>query len=437
MNVMNIAVVGYGTEGKASADYFARLGHAVTVCDKNAETQVPDEFEHQLGSRYLSDLDGFDVVVRSAGIHPDVLTENNPGIAPKITTAINEFLAHSPTQNVIGITGTKGKGTTSTLIAEMLKASDNTTWLGGNIGRSPLEFIDKVQPTDWVVLELSSFQLADLRHSPHIAVCLMVVPEHLDWHGSFDNYVHAKTRLFQHQQSNDIAIYYGGNDKSEQIATASPGAKIPYYESPGAFINGASEIEIDGTIICSTHALKLLGKHNWQNACAAVTTVWETGLHDVEPIKSVLTSFAGLPHRLELVREIHGLRYFNDSFAATPDASMAALSAIPGDKVLIAGGFDRGLPLTHFANALKENTKDTKVLLVGESAGRLATECATIGLETPTVCQAKTMKAIVEQATYMAIPGSAIILSPGFASFDMFRNFEDRGNQFKEVVNQL
>ena len=226
---MKIAIIGFATEGRVSAEYWARQGQEVTVCDQDESLAVPSEFERQLGKQYLDDLARFDVIVRSAGIHPDIILADNPTVRPKITTAVNEFLAHCPTKNTIGITGTKGKGTTSTLVTKMLEAAGKTVWLGGNIGRSPLEFIDQIQPDDWVVLELSSFQLSDIKHSTHIATCLMVVPEHLNWHDDVDDYIDAKTQLFIHQSEYDTAIYYAQNEISEDVACASIGTCLPYY----------------------------------------------------------------------------------------------------------------------------------------------------------------------------------------------------------------
>lgn len=434
---MNVAIVGYGVEGRASATYFAARGHTVTICDEQVNTEVAENFQAQLGDGYLINLDRFDVIVRSAGIHPQVILEENPGVATKITTAINEFLVHSPTRNIIGVTGTKGKGTTSTLIANILEAAGRKTWLGGNIGRSPLEFMDQLTEDDWVVLELSSFQLYDLHRSPHIAVCLMVVPEHLNWHNGVEDYHAAKSHLFEYQNSDDVAIYYVDNATSSQIASAGAGQKIPFYRSPGAWINESSEIEIDGRAICSTSDLKLLGKHNWQNVCAAVTATWQSGCHDTSAIRTAITSFTGLPHRLEFVREVNGVRYYNDSFAATPDAAIAALDAIPGDKVIVVGGFDRGLPLEHLAHALKEHQTDTTALLVGQSATRLKSVCDTINATNMIIHPARTMQEIVTEATRLADKHGSVVLSPGFASFDMFKNFEDRGNQFMKVVASL
>lgn len=432
---MNVAIVGYGVEGRASAVYFAARGHTVTICDKQANTEVPKGFQAQLGNDYLAGMGKFDVIVRSAGIHPRVILEKNPDVAAKITTATNEFVAQSPTRNVIGVTGTKGKGTTSTLIANILEAAGRKTWLGGNIGRSPLEFIDRLTENDWVVLELSSFQLYDLRRSPHIAVCLMVVPEHLNWHDGVEDYHAAKSHLFEYQKSDDVAIYYADNATSSRIASASQGRKVPFYRSPGAFINESLGLEIDAQPICSTDELKLLGKHNWQNVCAAVTAVWQADCHDIAAIRSVLTSFTGLPHRLEKVRTVHDITYYNDSFAATPDAAIAAAEAISGNKVMIIGGFDRMLPIDHLADMIAAHT-DVKALLIGKGGRRLATVLEARHPEKTNwkLSTLNTMTSIVDEAMSLSTKGSSIVLSPGFASFDMFKNFEDRGNQYKKVV---
>jgi UDP-N-acetylmuramoylalanine--D-glutamate ligase len=442
---MKIGIVGFATEGMVSAAYFARQGHAVTVCDQATDLTVPPEYATQLGSGYLDNLAQFDVVVRSAGIPPHVLLEHNPGIESKITTAVDEFLRVCPTPNVIGITGTKGKGTTSTLTTKMLEAAGLTVWLGGNIGRSPLEFIDQVQPDDWVVLELSSFQLCDVRHSPHIALCLMVVPEHLNWHTDMDDYIAAKTRLFAQQNSSDIAIFYAHNDISKAIAGDGAGRKIPYYESPGAWVNG-NMVTIDGEEICTTDELRLLGKHNWQNVCAAATATWHA-LNPASPaqvraavaaIRSVATSFTGLPNRLELVRERENVRYYNDSFASTPDAALAALEAIASKKVLVMGGLDRGLPLDHVPKTFLEYADDLRiVLLIGASAQRLYTVCAEAGFTNCRIVDAKNMSEIVSAIQDTVQPGDAVVFSPGFASFDMFKNFEERGNLFRDTVNAL
>lgn len=432
---MNVAIVGYGVEGRASATYFAARGHAVTICDEQAKTEVVQGFQAQLGDNYLADLDRFDIIVRSAGIHPRVILEKNPDVAAKITTATNEFMAQSPTRNIIGITGTKGKGTTSTLIANILEATGRKTWLGGNIGRSPLEFIDQLTEDDWVVLELSSFQLYDLHRSPHIAVCLMVVPEHLNWHDGVEDYHAAKSHLFEYQKSDDIAIYYVDNATSSQIASASPGQKVPFYRSPGAFINESSEVEIDAQPICSTDELKLLGKHNWQNVCAAVTAVWQSGCHDRQAIRSVLTTFTGLPHRLELVRELNGVRYYDDSFGTTPETAIVALQALPQPKVVILGGSDKGAVYDSLAREVAAGTV-RHAIIIGDTAPAIEKSLRQAGFRS-VVTDLTTMSDIVKKAQQLTEPGDVVLLSTGCASFGLFRDYKDRGEQFSQAVQAL
>jgi UDP-N-acetylmuramoylalanine--D-glutamate ligase len=434
---MKVAILGYGEQGRSAYEYWRR-GNEITVCDENEELAAPDGIQSQLGLSYLKGLDGFDLIVRSPSIYPpDISNANSPAILEKVTTVTNEFFRVCPSRNVIGITGTKGKGTTSTLIAKMLEADGRRVHLGGNIGTPPLDLLKAgIEPEDWVVLELANFQLIDLRYSPHIAVCLMVVPEHLDWHGDEDEYFGAKMQLFRHQAPDGIAVYYAADPTSERIASASPGSKIPYLASPGAVVDNSS-ISIDGQTICRTNELKLLGRHNWQNVCAAVTAVWQV-TQNVEALRSVLTSFSGLPYRIEFRREQGGVRYYNDSFASTPHAPIAAIEAIPGKKVVIIGGFDRGLDLNDLAAALHRLQRQIRrVLLVGASAARTAVALKQHGFTNITLSNTDKMDTIVAEATGMAEEGDAVVLSPGFPSFDMFKNFEDRGRQFNEAVDKL
>jgi UDP-N-acetylmuramoylalanine--D-glutamate ligase len=179
---MNVALLGYDTEGKISYEYYKALGADITICDRKTDLEVPEGVATQLGGNYLDNLDRFDVLMRTAGMPPEVILEKNPTVGPKITTQVNEFLRACPTRNVIGITGTKGKGTTSTLTAKMLEAAGRDVHLGGNIGIPVFTFLDKLSTDSWAVVELSSFQLSTVNHSPHIAVCLMMAPEHLNWH---------------------------------------------------------------------------------------------------------------------------------------------------------------------------------------------------------------------------------------------------------------
>lgn len=434
---MKVAIVGFGIEGRSALPYWLERGADVTVCDKNEGAEVPPGVKTQLGADYLKDLGRFDVIVRTVGMHPKIILAENPGVKDKITTNINEFLRVCPTKNVIGVTGTKGKGTTSTLIVKMLEANGKHVFLGGNFGIPAFSFLPKLTKDSWVVLELSSFMLYDIKYSPHIAVCLMVQPEHLDWHGDEKDYYNSKANLFAHQAPKDVAIYFADNVTSHQIASKSPGDKIAYFDEPGAYVH-KGDIMIDQTVLCKTNELKLLGEHNWQNACAAATVAWQVA-QNADPIRKVLTTFAGLPHRLELVREVDGVRYYNDSFASDPYASEAALAAIPGKKVGVFGGWDeRKLPLEHFAETVANHTKEMRtVILIGASSERLGTALKKAGFTNFHLTSAKSMKEIVAVARMRAEKGDAVVFSPGFPSFDMFKNFEDRGLQFKEEVHTL
>jgi len=433
---MNVAIVGYGIEGRSALTYYQSLGANVTVCDRKADADIPAGVAMQLGDSYLHNLDRFDVIVRTVGMHPKVILEKNPGVEHKITTNINEFFRVCPTKNIIGVTGTKGKGTTSTLIVKMLEAMGKKVFLGGNFGIPAFDFLPQLTPDDWVVMELSSFMLYDMTHSPHIGVCLMVQPEHLDWHGDMADYVRSKSHMFAQQQPNDIAIYYAQSTVSHQIASSSPGKKIAYCAEPGAYIF-EDQLMIDQTVICKLNEIKLLGKHNWQNICAAITAVWQIG-QAPDAIRSVVVSFTGLPNRLELVREVDGVRYYNDSFSSDPYAAEAAIAAIPGKKVLIIGGYERMIPLDSLVKTVKEAASDIRtILLIGASAKRVATALQKVDFTQFRLSPASTMADIVAEARMQAQKGDAVLLSPGFASFDMFKNFEDRGNQFKEQVHAL
>ena len=432
---MKIAILGYGMEGQAAYRYYSSAGHDITICDQNESIEVPADATTKLGPSYLDDLDGYDTVVRSPFVHPRKIIEaNSADILNKVTSNTNEFLRVCPTPNIIGVTGTKGKGTTSTLIAKMLQAAGKTVHLGGNIGVAAMDLLDaQIQSDDWVVLELSSFQLIDLQTAPHIAICLMVASEHLDWHEDFEEYVAAKQQLFIKQNESDIAIYYAGNETSVSIADASEGQLIPYFEAPGAYVDN-DQILIEGKAICRTDELQLLGHHNWQNACAAVTAVWQI-IQDVNAIRSVLATFSGLEHRLTLVRELDGVRYYDDSFGTTPETAVVAMEAFDAPKVMIFGGSDKGASYDELAKAVAANNVKS-VLLIGNQAAKIKTALDNVSY-TAYQHGGHSMDTIVDAAHTIAEPGDVVLLSTGCASFDMFQNYKDRGAQFTRCVLDL
>ncbi len=492
---MNIALLGFAGQGQAAYDYWNKGGNEITICDLDESIQLPSGVKSELGENYLQNLGQFDLLVRTPGLHPKDIQAANPDqpkILDKVTTVTNEFLKVCPSKNVIGVTGTKGKGTTSTLIAKMLEAGASAgqrkVHLGGNIGTPPLELlsgagalhgdamqgageaqtepyerygegalepgtqqstpssgsvtssagqqaraVQSIQPDDWVVLELANFQLIDLKTSPHIGVCLMVVPEHLDWHGDTNEYITAKQQLFAHQTADDLAIYYGLNDLSQHVASVSPGQKIPFMKNPGADVI-ENKVTIDGQTICDVSEIKLLGKHNWQNVCAAVTTVWQVD-KNVEVIKSVLTSFTGLEHRLEFVKDVGGVKYYDDSFGTTPETAVVAIEAFTEPKVVILGGSDKGASYNDLADALIKNNVRS-VVIIGETGPAIEAAIRSKGF-TNIVQGGKTMPEIVQAAQKQAQSGDIVLLSTGCASFDLFKDYQDRGEQFKKAVLAL
>ena len=432
---MNVAIVGYATEGTVSARYYAALGHTITICDRNANTEVPNTYHAQLGENYLDNLGRFDVIVRSAGVHPDLIIRQNPDVASKITSAVDEFLDKVASKNIIGITGTKGKGTTSTLTAKLLEAHGKKVWLGGNIGLSPLSFVHEVTPDDWVVLELSSFQLYDVKHSPQIGVCLMVVPEHLDWHTDFDDYVTAKSQMFRYQKRDDVAIYFAGNQTSKSIAESGDGQPVPYFAKPGAIVCKHDKLEVGRNVICDSSDIKILGKHNWQNVCAAVTAAWQAGCQDTTKLKKVITSFSGLPHRLEYVATIDDVAFYDDSFGTTPETAIVAMQAFNQPKVMILGGSDKGASFSELAQAVVDNSVRHAVV-VGATGPRIERELRALGFSAITTGPT-TMPDMIDAARRHAHPGDVVLLSAGCASFGLFENYKQRGELFTTTVKSL
>lgn len=435
---MNIAIVGFGSQGASALKYWNKPENSITVCDSNESVELPEGINSNLGKDYLKNLNDFDLIVRSPVVHPRILVENNgPQILSKVTSNTNEFMKVCPTSNIIGVTGTKGKGTTSTIIYNLLKEAGHNVHIGGNIGTPPLEMLNQgIKSEDWVILELANFQLIDLKISPKIAVCLLVEPEHQDWHPDMAEYAGAKKQLFAHQKTEDTAIFYAKNDLSKEIASVSPGKLVPYFEKPGAVVEDGF-IVIDSHKICHVDEIRLPGKHNWQNICAAITAVWPI-INDVEPIRKVLKTLGSLPFRIELRGEINGVKFYNDSFATAPAATIAAINSVKMPKVMIIGGHDRGLELDNLSKKIADKQSGVKkVILIGQSAKRTAESFEKYGFTNYEITDAKSMDEIVKIAYSGATADEAVVLSPSFASFDMFKNFEVRGNAFNDAVKEL
>ena len=448
---MKIGIIGWGLEGNSVYNYFGPE-HEYLIVNEAAQDDFPpqsDKVKVQFLDHpapvgiagqvtdlsYLKGIEDCDKIVYqpTAIFNLQKVFGNKPDFWAKATTAYDIFFEDVPTKNIIGITGTKGKGTTSTLIAKMLEASGKTVHLGGNIGTPILDLLPKINRGDWLVWEMANFQLKAASHSPHIAVCLMIAPEHLDWHPNMQDYIEAKANLFTHQTTDDIAIYFAKNEYSTQIAQRSPGKKIPYYQEPGAIVANGS-VSIAGQEVMKTSEIKLLGEHNLQNICAAVTTAWQID-PNVEAIKKVLTSFTGLEHRLEFVREVGGVKYYDDSFGTNPDTAIVALQAFDQPKVIILGGSDKGADFSELAKVVAVNNVRHAVL-IGLTASKIKQALDAAGFSANSQGPDK-MTDIVATAQTQAQSGDVVLLSTACASFGLFKDYKDRGDQFKQAVLAL
>src|SRR3989344_4189841 len=449
---MRIAIVGWGVEGQSAYRFFGPE-HIYLIVNEHPRDDFPEQSESVKlqflpGERppgltgnvpdlsYLDGVDSYDLIIYSVVSYKNLQKKfgGNSAIWAKAKSAQHIFFETVKSKNIIGVTGTKGKGTTSTLIAKMLETDGKTVYLGGNIGRSVLDFANEVKSDDWVVLELSSFQLYCLPHSPHIGVCLMISAEHLDWHPDMDEYLEAKANLFKNQKTGDIAIYFAKDENSKKIAGYSPGKKIPYFETPGARVREDGMIVIGEDEIMPTSEVKLIGEHNLQNICAAVTAAVEAGC-GLDAIRRVLHSFSGLEHRLELVRSLGGVNYYDDSFATTPESAIVALRAFKQPKIVILCGSDKRLPFGALASEIaKANVR--QAIVIGQTAEKIAGLLAQRGFSNTTL-GLSSMPEIVNGARNAAKPGDVVLLSTGCASFGMFKDYKDRGEQFQAAVKAL
>ncbi len=426
---MKIAIAGYGVEGKANYAYWSQdPANELTIVDESeSPADLPEGVPTILGADAFSKLEGFDMVIRTAGLSPYKIKTDG-----KVWSGTNEFMSKCPAP-VIGVTGSKGKGTTSSFIAEILKASGRKVWLVGNIGMASLDVLSEISSDDIVVYEMSSFQLWDCEFSPHTAVVLFIEQEHLDVHRDMEDYVSAKAHITLHQTEQDVVIYAADNEYARSIGEESRAIKIG-VPSPqtahivdGYFWNGEQKL-------CSTDAVKLVGEHNLANALAAINAVWEY-TQSQEAIAQGL-GFKGLPHRLAYVATVNEVSYYDDSIATTPTSAVASVKAFPDrHKVLILGGSSKGSDFSNLPAQLALH--DVDVLLVGKEGERIREVFEAAHFDRFTVSTAQNMKQIVDQATALAREGSVVLLSPSAASFDMFKNYADRGDQFIAAVQAL
>jgi len=429
---MKIAIAAYGLEGQASYRYYSKdPSNEITIFDNNPDFVGPEGVTTVTGPDAFDHLQDFDLVLRSPPIAPDLLKTT-----AKIWSGTNEFFAQSPAQ-IVGVTGTKGKGTTSSMIASILEAAGKKVWLVGNIGTAALDILPNMTASDIVVYEMSSFQLWDIETSPHIAVVLPIEPDHLNVHKDMDDYVAAKGNIRRFQKEGDICIYHPRNDYARQISELNSVASKERY---GIADDGGAYLKDDAFytgehIICSADEMQVPGAHNIENATAAISVALQLGISN-DDIATGLRNFKGLPHRIEFVRELNGVEYYNDSFSSAPGATVAAINAFTKPELVVLGGIDKGADFNEMVETIKIHDNVKEVVLIGEVRHKLQTLLAEAGVTTKvTVFDGRTMSEIVDYLVSQAVAGDLVLLSPGCASFDMFRDFYDRGTQFRTLVN--
>ena len=414
---MTALVVGAARSGVALALHLTAEGEAVRLADRKPSSellstiaQLPPGVDLRVGGYDERVLDGVDVVYASPGVPWDseLLNQARAKGIP-VSSEIDLFLRRCK-GTVVGITGTNGKTTTTALTGVVLEAGRRPVVVGGNIGDTVLDRLAEITPEHWVVLELSSFQLESVEHPHlHVAVILNITPDHLDRHGTLAQYVDLKARAIEDA---DYALLNSRDPTVSALSTRAAG-KVVWFDQHQPL-----------------PPMPLPGRHNMENALAAAAVGHIAGLSD-DAINEAIRGFKGVEHRLELVGEWAGVRWYNDSKATNPDAGRVALSAFPGAPViLIAGGYGSGFDLQEWVQDVLANTE--AAILIGASAGELAEALR----EHPKVIRAETLEQAVSIAAGMARQGSVVLLSPAYKSYDMFKDFEDRGNQFKELVRQ-
>ena len=438
-----VAIVGFGRQGLSAYNYYKNLGAEVAVRDqKEALENAPPGAELRLGDGYLEGLAEFDIIVRTPFLQPQKISQANPdqpGILKKVTTATNEFFKLVKTP-IIAVTGTKGKGTTCLLIEAFLKKAGLKTVLMGNIGVPPLDVWREARAADAVVFEIASFQSLDLRYSPQIGVCLNISPEHLDWHADYDDYLDAKAQLFAHQNSEDYAVYAAGDRDSQRIVSQSPGRILSYgaEKRPADVYVEDQNIYIGETAVARTSDIKLLGRHNRQNVCAAIAAAHSLILEQKRPevIAGTLRQIEGFPSRLEPIRTLRGIAFIDDSYASAPEASMAALEAVAGPKILIAGGHDKGVDLEPFVDKILES-RVKHLIAIGQTGPAIEALIKSKRPDFSLSGRCRNMAEIIDEAMRHARAGDTVLLSTACASFGMFKNYDDRAEQFKRSVSSL
>ena len=440
----NILVMGLGVSNRPLVRLLLSYGCSITGCDRTPREKLDEEVleleklgcKLKVGENYLDDLQA-DLVFRTPGMHPDIpalkmLLE----MGAKVTSEMQVFFELCPC-HLLAVTGSDGKTTTTTLISEILKADGKTVWLGGNIGTPLLSSVPQMKEDHWAVVELSSFQLMDMTLSPHVAVITNLAPNHLDVHKDMQEYIWAKQNLYRYQKPADVLVLNGDNGITKDFVGI---GETRYFSRQKTLVKGVylveNQIYRDGTPVLDTNTILLPGVHNIENYMAAIAAL--QGIASDDAIRYVAANFGGVEHRIELVRIVNGVKYYNDSIASSPSRTMAGLRSFKQKVLLIAGGYDKHIPYDVLGPEICEKVK---ILFVNGATGpqiRQAVE-NTPGYVpgNPQIVDCTDFTDAVGKAVKAAKEGDIVLMSPASAAFDQFKNFMERGNYFKKLIKEL
>ena len=446
----SIAVIGIGVSNTPLIELLAQNGCDVTACDKRSLDALEGEGEKllgmgvklRLGETYLDDMHQ-DIIFRTPGLMPfDPHLEAAKARGSVITSEMELFFALCPCK-IIAVTGSDGKTTTTTIISELLKAEGKRVHLGGNIGHPLLCETPDILPDDFAVLELSSFQLHSMHCAPDVAIITNISPNHLDVHPDFEDYVSAKCSIYRGQRPDGVLVLNAKDAHTPRFAAEAPG-HVRYFSSIGPVKNGvycADDVIYrahDGVAekILNADEIRIPGAHNVENYMAAFAAT--DGLVGNAACIQVAHTFSGVPHRMERIRELNGITFINDSIASSPSRTIAGLHALPKPPVIILGGHDKHIPFDTLGDEVCLHAK--AAVVVGETAQRIASAIRASNFYDPgklPLVEAPDFRAAVETAYGLAQPGDIVTLSPACSSFDLFKNFEERGNTFCAIVESL
>lgn len=447
INGKNVAVVGIGVSNIPLINFLVKLGAEVTAFDMKEENElgkIASEFKSkgvklELGKGYLEKLTGFEVVFKTPSMRIDceaLVRAKNEGAY--ITSEMEEFVKYCKGK-IYGVTGSDGKTTTTTIISKLLEAQGYKTWVGGNIGTPLFSNIEEINADDMVVLELSSFQLMTMDSPIDVAVVTNLAPNHLDMHKDMQEYIDAKKNIFLYQNEDNVLVLNRENEITYGFEKEAKG-HVREFSSKRVITNGSyykdGTLYLEGKEVCKKNDIVIKGMHNVENYLAAFIATKDDV--EIETMKKVAETFTGVEHRCELVREIDGVKYYNDSIASSPTRTLAGLFAFEKKVILIAGGYDKHIPFEPLAEQGYPFIKEIILMgdtryLIKEAFDKLKDEK---GIEVPSIMVNSLEEAVIK-AKEIAKEGDIITLSPACASFDMFPNFAVRGNKFKEIVKNI